>query len=504
LPHRLSARLLLAAALLVVLALAAPARAASPVTIGNGHKPGVAVDAAGTAYIAWYGAEASISSLQFCRLPRGASACERRGAIAAPNTSLSRPFVTVSGSTVRIAQYRYEIPGGVPSRVFEFTSTNRGDSFDSGHEIGAIPFDEAVQGPGNTLSAATNAVTDGLFFQNMPLGGGSAGTASARLSTTHLYNGSVGLVNAGTPLTVFSAGDGQSQFRRYDGSLSINDPANWTPPTGIGYADYPRLAGGPTGLFLLAGTEARGLEVRRFNGVTFGPGVPLASVGDDAQDHITQDAAGRLHAVFPQGTYEGLRLIHATSDDGASWRSGTAFIEPDAAVAIGALRAAVAPDHVGVAAWETASTGAAEVRVAGIGPDAPVDPRPPAAPGPIVNPPIVQPARPKGRVPRGAAKAKRIRRGRVRLTVAGRLGLPTGVTAAQGCRGSIRVTVRRGKKRIARKSTPVRSTCRFRRVGVLSRKQVKRARRLGVTLRFGGNAALASGSRTFKVKVRPG
>ena len=40
------------------LLLAAPAGAATPVTIGTGHKPGVAVDAAGTAYIAWYGRRA--------------------------------------------------------------------------------------------------------------------------------------------------------------------------------------------------------------------------------------------------------------------------------------------------------------------------------------------------------------------------------------------------------------------------------------------------------------
>ena len=48
-----------AAALLVALALPAAAHAAAAITIGTGHKPGVAVDAAGTAYIAWYGDEAS-------------------------------------------------------------------------------------------------------------------------------------------------------------------------------------------------------------------------------------------------------------------------------------------------------------------------------------------------------------------------------------------------------------------------------------------------------------
>jgi hypothetical protein len=94
--------------------------------------------------------------------------------------------------------------------------------------------------------------------------------------------------------------------------------ANWTPAVDIGYADYPRLAGGPRGLFLLAGTPTRGLEVRRYNGTTFGPGVALAASGDDAQDHITQDAAGRLHAVFPQGAADGLHLVHATSEDGVT------------------------------------------------------------------------------------------------------------------------------------------------------------------------------------------
>ncbi|HEX6743407.1 MAG TPA: hypothetical protein VF087_04315, partial [Solirubrobacteraceae bacterium] len=89
------------------LLLAAPAGAATPLTIGAGHKPGVAVDAAGTAYIAWYGPESNTTSLNFCRLPRGAGACDARALIAAPGTTLSRPFVTVDGATVRVVSYRY-------------------------------------------------------------------------------------------------------------------------------------------------------------------------------------------------------------------------------------------------------------------------------------------------------------------------------------------------------------------------------------------------------------
>jgi hypothetical protein len=497
LPHRL----LLAAALLVALVLPAAARAASPITIGTGHKPGVAVDAAGTAYLAWYGAEPGVSTLQFCRLPRGAAACAHRGQIEAPDTSLSRPFVTVTGSLVRIVQYRYEVPGGVPSGAFEFVSSDGGDSFGPATRVGDIAFDEAVQGPGDTISAATNASSAGLVFQNLPLGGGPA-AGSAVLSSDHPYNGSVGLADAGTPLTIFSAGNSQSRFRRYDGSGSVNDVGNWTAPVDVGYAAYPRLAGGPAGLFLVAGTQAGGLEVRRYDGATFGTGAGLAASGDAAQDHITQDAGGRLHAVFPQGRADGLHLIHAVSDDGASWRSGTVLTQPTGG--IGALRVAAAPDHVGVAAWETGSSGSADVRVTGIGPDAPVDPLPPAT-VPIATPaPPATPAKPKGRLPKRAAKATRISRGRVRITLDGRLGRPAGVSTARGCRGSVVATVRRGKKRIARESLPLGRSCRFHRVGVLSRKRVKRARTLGLTLRFGGNGALAAASRTYKVKIRPG
>ena len=241
--------------------------------------------------------------------------------------------------------------------------------------------------------------------------------------------------------------------------------------------------------------------MRRYNGSSFSPGVPLAASGDDAQDHITQDAAGRLHAVFPQGAADGLHLVHATSDDGATWHSGTVLIQPGG-VALGSLRAAVAPDHVGVVAWETGSSGpTAEVRVAAIGPEAPVDPVPPAA-TPIPAPPVAAPVtKPKPGLPRKAANARRISRGRVRLTIDGKLRRPAGVSAAHGCRGKVVATVRRGTKRIARKSLPLSRACRFHRVTILNRKQVKQARKLRLTLRFTGNPALA-GTRTYNLKIR--
>lgn len=476
---------LVAALVLVVLSAPAAAHAASPLTIGTGHKPGVAVDAAGTAYLAWYGDESGNTSLQFCRLPRRAAACDAtQRVIPAPGGSLSRPFVSVNGSTVKVASYRYGLTGGTlgNEEVWLFTSTNGGVNFDSGRPIGVIPFDEAVNGPGDTVTAVTNAFHEGLVVQSMPLDGSPGSTARANQSAAddHPYNGTIGLIDTATPLEVSSTGSSLSQFRRYDGSGSLNDAANWTAPVDLGYADYPKLAGGPSGLFLLAGLLNNNLVVRKWNGSTFTRGVKLSDTADDAQDHLAQDAAGRLHAVFPRGAFTGIDLVHATSDDGIDWQSGTVLNQTDGGIA--QLRAALAPDHIGVAAWETRIVGGAtQVRVVGIGPAAP------AGALPASKPP---------------ATARRLPRGRVRVTVKGTLRRPASVSRAQGCRGSLTVTLRRGLRVVATHKLAIGRRCTFGEVLVLSRAKVKGTRRFTLTVRFPGNVALGAALRNYALRVR--
>ena len=362
----------------MVLLAPAAAGAATPLTIGTGHKPGVAVDAAGTAYIAWFGPESTTTSLNFCRLPRGAGACDVKTTIAAPGTTLSRPFVIVDGSMVRVVSYRYGLTGARFDEIWEFTSADGGATFDAGHPVGIAPFDEAVRGPGDTLTVATSAESTGLAVQNVPLDGTTAGESQAILSADHPYNGTVGIapipgvssVDVPRPIAVFADAASQAQFRRFNGSpAGLNDAAGWSPPVDIGYADYPRLAGGPSGLFLLSGTPQNALTVRRFNGTTFASGVKIADVGDDAQAHLTEDPAGRLHAVFAHNTAAGLELDYASSDNGAGWQSGPLLTQTSVTQGVGALRAAIAADHLGVAAWESASDASSEIRVVGIGPE---------------------------------------------------------------------------------------------------------------------------------------
>jgi hypothetical protein len=351
----------------LLLVLLAPS-SASALTIGTGSKPGIAVDRDGTAYIAWYGTETTGDvSLHFCRLPRGASACDVNTTLAPIGQTLSRPFVRVDGSRVDIVNSRYGFSSGAFDQVLQFTSTDRGVTFGGSSSVGTVEFDEAVQGPGDAIMAATNANTSGGFVQRIPLDGSAAPAAANLFAATYLYNGTVGLINGTTPLAVFADASSQAVFRVFAGG-DYNDQASWSPPVGIGYADYPRLAGGPSGLFLLAGTASRGLEVRRFNGNAFAAGVRVSPNGDASEAHLYQDVAGRLHAVWPHIEANGWNLEHAYSDDGVKWQTDPVTVQSDDEEF--SLRVATAPDHAGFVVWTSRANGVSEVRAA------PIDPSP--------------------------------------------------------------------------------------------------------------------------------
>ncbi len=375
--------------------LIAPAAAdAAPFAIGQGFKPSVAVDANGTAYIAWYGPEPLNSSLQFCRLPRGATSCDVRQAITAPGTSLYRPFVQVSGATVRVAQYRYGI---TPARTFVFTSADRGVTFDGGREAGSIAFDEAVADAEGTLTVATNNDSAGGLAQSFPLAQGGPVVAFATLFPSDRGGaGTVGYTPDGRLVAAFVQSPGFAAYRVHSGTGDPNDEQSWAPAVDLGYGDYPKLAGDGQRLFLLANDQAGGMYVRRWNGAGFDAAVAVTP-GDASESHLHIDGGGRLHAVYPRLDAQGYHLQHSVSDDGATWRSGSVLVQPFDQES--ALRLAAAPDHVGVAVWTTSVVGAPTVHVTAIGPDAPVaaptqpppvqPPPPPADPAPRFNQTVV-------------------------------------------------------------------------------------------------------------------
>jgi hypothetical protein len=374
--------------LAVVALLVAPSLASgAPFSIGPGTLPNVAVDPAGVAYIAYNGLEADAPP-HFCRLPRGASACDAALTLPTPvgTNSTSRPVVTVVGARVTILQHR----SGQSNAINEWTSTDGGVTFPAQRVAGGnVPNVESVTGPNDSVLVVTNADFRGGLLESVPLTGGTPTTTFATLyDTSRPDNGTVGMIDGATPLALFADLGSQGAFRRYAGTGDINSEANWTSLTDVGFVSYPRLAGGPSGLFMISGDESSGLFARRFDGTTFGPRVGLTTNGDASEMFLTQDPAGRLQAVWSSNLADGFHVVHAVSDDGVNWRSGTVSVQTDDEP--GAMRIAAAPDHLGVAAWSSRVATGSEIRVAATGPDAPVDAAPPP---PVVTPvPVPTPA----------------------------------------------------------------------------------------------------------------
>lgn len=370
---------------LLVAALAAlvcaPSAGAATVDLGPGRDPGVAVDPQGTAYVSWNGTEGGSTTLHFCRLPRGAPTCTAGGPIPASGTSLLRPFVVVDGTNVTVLSYRYGEGVEGFSAVYLFRSSNGGTSFAPGVQVGTQAFYSAATGPGLGTSLASSAEGGGLHYQRVPTDGSPKVTARASLSESHGQHGAVGLIDGATPIVVSSTASDDLQFRRHTGVGDVNDAATWTASQPLGRGAYNNLAGGPDGLYLMTALGGQ-LELRKYTGTGFTPPAPIPGVtGDTPQAHLTQDPAGRLHAVWPSfgGSFHTLEL--ARSDGGTTFRRQTIADEPGP---IRRPRAAVAADHIGVAVWELATSGT-QIRLAPIVPaadappahTAPVDTAPP-------------------------------------------------------------------------------------------------------------------------------
>ncbi|MEY2515406.1 MAG: hypothetical protein QOJ89_2764, partial [bacterium] len=238
------------------------------------------------------------------------------------------------------------------------------------------------------------------------------------------------------------------------------------------------------GLAMLASnaTSPATLFARKFNGTTFGAASTVLTGADPPSLHAFQDAAGRVHAVAVQNAADGLHLVHAVSDDIATWRSGTVLVQSIAADGgIASPRISTAPDHIGVIAYNAGNAGNQEIRVVAVGPDVPV-----VAPKKIAV---------TGSATRGATK--------VIVKISGSISLPAGVTkSAAVCSGSVKVSIRRGTTAIASKTAKVGTTCAFKLTTSIARSKVASATKLPVTYKFSGNSRLKPLKRVVSLKVK--
>lgn len=303
--------------LIVVMGVAAgPASAAAPApfTAGQGEKPTLTVDSAGTAWVAWNQRTDPLSNkVVVCRVPRGARACAATSEVVPGQEAFAPPRIFVTGpNQLALITSRCCYTG--PNRTQLYTSADGGATWSGPTQVGTLdPSGDAVLGPGNAISVVTDTVTGATNFQRVPLDGSAAPATHTKIGTDE-YGGTIALYN-GRPVVAywdFSSGQpSHMDFTAWSGTGDIADASTWSAPALIGDGEATRLASGPSGMFLLDKHQnAAGKsywETRRFDGTTFGaPATVPGSETFTERGELTQDGSGRTLVLWVDtGTLKG-------------------------------------------------------------------------------------------------------------------------------------------------------------------------------------------------------
>jgi hypothetical protein len=360
--------------------LAAPsAHAASQFTFAIGSDPDIAVDGAGTAHVVWNDETlpADSQTVDYCQIPRGATGCTQQQTLYTGNVGApSEVMLPAPGQVLVLLGADVACPGGGSCNGV-VRSFDGGASFGPvqavSRSFGAVDFSPilfesgaAVPGPGDTVSYIGGTCCDtGFAFVNASLGGGVESGFAPLDSSGGVADASVGLFD-GRPVVASDRFDGRIVWQAYTGSGEMNNAANWTAPqvvdanSGDSTVDEVKLASGPGGLFLMylrGPSLARQYVVRQFTGSGFGPAVGVSDTGDPIFGDLSEDGAGRLHALWvDNGAIPNTLRWASSTAGGVAWgESQTLHDDGDHVYPEDTI--AAAPDGQGFAAWESREGG---------------------------------------------------------------------------------------------------------------------------------------------------
>jgi hypothetical protein len=352
----------------------------------------VAVNGAGTGLFAWEHKVAGAEDVtMFCAVPRNAACTNPQTLASGPlnpppfnSTPVTQPFVVLGGgSTIYVVGPRF-----VAADVLVWTSTDGGQTWgapaqvaQSGAYMGTNPTDALLVGSAFDISSHN----PGLYAISVPPSG--TGPASGADLTppgdlTNLSGSSLG--QSGTSLVEafgrLNAGQqGTVDFTASNGG-DPNSASSWSAPAQVTTGTQPRLAGGPTGLFLLSQDYAAGatptqVDVRKFAGSSFGAPVTLqGDTSDDSAGSIFQTpASGQVLAAWPgPGAADGGRVIrlYRSTNGGASFAAVGPIAEatPNFAIAQDSIRLAAADDGLGFMSFLDSGGRQSTLRVANFTP----------------------------------------------------------------------------------------------------------------------------------------
>jgi hypothetical protein len=359
-----------------------PAKPAPPVMVStDGTFPHLLVDGAGTAHVAWaVDPNGQPATLEYCRLPRGATGCAVTKALTVPvptgsgwpengdgtnNTDFQGPWPLAVGNELVLLDRRccFDAPGPDGQKVsapdYLFTSEDAGqtftgpsDPFSSAGIVGTLPpSGNAVVygGPDNpSIGIITDTDSCGTCFQGVPAGQFTRANVRLNIGTSDNYDGRLG-VDGGRPIAAFDDnGGGNVHVREWTGVGDINDPSTWSTLAVPGANFSPRLVSGPSGTVLITKTGLLGspLQARQIldHGTQVGPPVPLNSKQASFVEASEDPVSGRIAVAWLErdsdSEAQGIH-VRTSADGGQTW-------SPDAYVT--ALPANVDMDELSVSA----------------------------------------------------------------------------------------------------------------------------------------------------------
>jgi hypothetical protein len=357
----------LAPLFLALLGLTATSASAASV-VANGNLPDAITDREGVTHLVWNESRPADQGdlLHYCRIPRGATACQ--------NVITRAPVVDGDGSTFDTEGPKVMINGFgrvivLTHRNFKnviYTSEDDGLTFTTGGGTVLGDVGDSYTGDGTPSVYDTaderivtiSAPTGGVRLQAAKLGGNT--TQYAPLSNSDGYNPSVVFRGKDSFVAAWSDLDSTTHVRTFAcAGCDPNDESKWTGDVTIPNADLPRLTSGPSGTFLLYRSVEQGAAqdkyfVRRIDGTAVGP-PQLVADGPvtSARRDVVQDAGGNLHALFTDKD-NGL-AYRVSPDGGATWGDQqTLSPGPDFTIAAPRVTARTVDEgFTGLAVWES-------------------------------------------------------------------------------------------------------------------------------------------------------
>lgn len=347
------------AAVAAALAAFAPAASANPFTIGSGQHPHLLVDPSSGALNAVWVDNPLAQTVHYCRLPRGATACQitRDLPLGIDAQTADQPFLVrdPGTGTLYVAMTRYVGGNSVVWRSTDAGSSWSGPTVVHAAQTGTTHA-EPIWGPlASSISFADwnpgrsvfSAPADGSAPASTAEGEPAEGGVSFLVYDFQIApTGDGGLIAAAHTLA-------QVGFWRMAPGGDPGSTAAWSAPSVVGPGHDSRLAAGPSGSFLFYEVGGGGvptqMQLLKWNGTGFGPPVKIGAQEAASFPDLFVGPSGTVVAAW-QKQAEDIQRAAFSTDGGASFSAPITFATdsrptPD-------LNVSIAQDNAGFAVWQ--------------------------------------------------------------------------------------------------------------------------------------------------------